>query len=123
MMWTVWIALGAIFSGLGVAIGAFGAHALKDRLTPHMLDIFETGVKYQMYHALALVLLGLLAIKVDHWMIKAAGVSFLLGIILFSGSLYGLSISDNRSLGIVTPFGGVCFLIGWAMFAISVLKF
>lgn len=123
MLWTVWIAVGAVFGGVGVALGAFGAHALKGRLTPHMLSVFEIGIKYQMYHALALVLLGLLAIKVDNWMLKASGVSFAVGILLFSGSLYGLALSDNRSLGVVTPFGGVCFLIGWIMLGISVLRF
>lgn len=112
------VSLGAFFAFLAVGLGAFGAHALKARLSPDMLAIFETGVRYQMYHALALVGLGLWAAlnpeaKSVH---KTAGL-FALGILIFSGSLYILSLSGVRAWGAVTPLGGLCFLGGWLHWA------
>ncbi|MFW7379430.1 MAG: DUF423 domain-containing protein [Oligoflexus sp.] len=122
MNWTIWMIMGSIFSGLGVAFGAFGAHALKARLSPDMLAIFEVGVRYQMYHALALLGVGLLGTRVEHIGIKVTGITFVLGIIIFSGSLYALSLSGQRFLGAITPIGGVLFLVGWISLTISLFK-
>jgi uncharacterized membrane protein YgdD (TMEM256/DUF423 family) len=104
------VALGAINAALAVAAGAFGAHGLKDRLTPHALEIFETGARYHMYHALAMVLAGVLAAR-------APGYAFQIGIVLFSGSLYALALSDVKLLGAVTPLGGLAFIVGWLWLA------
>jgi uncharacterized membrane protein YgdD (TMEM256/DUF423 family) len=99
--------LGAGFMFLAVGLGAFGAHALKNRLTPDMLAVFETGVKYQVYHALALLLLASLRGP------SKAAWCFTAGIVLFSGSLYILALTGARKWGAVTPIGGVLFLAGW----------
>lgn len=110
-------ALGAMLAMIGVAAGAFGAHALKSRLTPDMLAVFEVGVRYQLVHALALLAV---AWAITRWPGRAAlyaGVLFIAGIVLFSGSLYLLALSGERSLGAITPFGGVAFLAGWACLA------
>ena len=115
--------LGATAGFLGVALGAFGAHGLRGQVSAHMLTVFQTGVQYQMYHALALLFVGLWAERNPHlrytnW----AGGLLLLGIVLFSGSLYLMVLSGNRSLGMITPFGGVCFLSGWAILAAGLLR-
>lgn len=111
--------LGGILGFLGVAFGAFGAHALRARLSPEMLAVFETGVRYQMYHTLALLLV---AAAIGHIgnarLLTAAGWSFFGGILLFSGSLYALAVSGITTLGAVTPIGGLLFLIGWACLAV-----
>ena len=109
----LWIRLGAGFMFLAVGFGAFGAHALKTRLTPDMLAIFETGVRYQVYHALALLLLA--AVRGP----SKAGWCFAAGIVLFSGSLYILALTGVRKWGAVTPIGGVLFLIGWLILMFS----
>ena len=122
------VALGAVLGGLSVAIGAFGAHGLQGRVPPEMLTIFEVGVRYQMYHALALLLLGLFAgrgpspapLEVPPGVGPAVWL-FLVGIVLFSGSLYALVLTGTRWLGAITPIGGVAFLAGWAMFARAAL--
>jgi uncharacterized membrane protein YgdD (TMEM256/DUF423 family) len=122
------VALGAALAGLGVAVGAFGAHGLQGRVPPEMLTIFEVGVRYQMYHALALVLLGLFAgrgpspapLEVPPGVGPAAWL-FVAGIVLFSGSLYALVLTGTRWLGAITPIGGVAFLAGWAMFVRAAL--
>jgi uncharacterized membrane protein YgdD (TMEM256/DUF423 family) len=106
--------IGALAGFLGVALGAFGAHGLRGRLSPDMLAVFETGVRYHMYHALAIILVGLIAARLDGWLIRAAGWCFSAGIVLFSGSLYSLSISGITILGAVTPLGGLAFLLGWS---------
>jgi len=106
---------------LGVALGAFGAHGLRTRLGPEMLAVFETGVRYQMYHALALLVLGALAPGIAGRLATAAGWSFTAGIVLFSGSLYLLALTDVRILGAITPLGGVAFLIGWACLAYAAI--
>jgi uncharacterized membrane protein YgdD (TMEM256/DUF423 family) len=108
-----WAAIGAGLMFLTVALGAFGAHGLKTRLAPEMLAIFETGVRYQAYHALGL--LALAALKGP----DRAGWCFLVGIVLFSGSLYALALTGVRWLGAITPIGGVLFLVGWALFALK----
>ncbi len=116
------MALGAAVAGLAVAAGAFGAHALRARLSPEELLVFETAARYQMYHGLALIAAGLVA---DRWpgpLASAAGWCFLAGVLLFSGSLYGLTLSGVRMLGAVTPIGGLAFLAGWGCLAMAVLR-
>lgn len=113
--------IGALAGVVGVALGAFGAHGLRSRLSPEMLAVFETGVRYQMYHALALILLGALSPLVQGKLVTVAGWAFTVGILLFSGSLYALVLSDVRVLGAITPLGGVAFLIGWACVAIAAI--
>lgn len=113
--------IGALAGVVGVALGAFGAHGLRSRLSPDMLAVFETGVRYQMYHALALVALGALSPMVQGKLPIVAGWAFTVGILLFSGSLYALALSDVRVLGAITPLGGVAFLIGWACLAIAAI--
>lgn len=109
--------LGALFAGLAVAAGAFGTHALRGRLAPDLLDVFETAARYQMYHALALLAV---AWALDRWPSGAAtlaGWLFVAGIVVFSGSLYLLSVTGARWLGAVTPLGGAAFLAGWLALA------
>ena len=113
--------LGAVAAFLGVTLGAFGAHGLRGRLTPEMLAVFETGVRYHMYHALALILVGLVMGQMSGWLIQTAVWSFLAGILLFSGSLYALAVSGVTILGAITPIGGVAFLIGWACLAFAAI--
>jgi uncharacterized membrane protein YgdD (TMEM256/DUF423 family) len=118
-----WIAIGAIAGAVGVALGAFGAHGLKDRVSPDLLAVFETGVRYHMYHALALVAVGLLMTRgTAGWLVSTAGVLFLAGIIIFSGSLYAMTFTGARWLGAVTPLGGVCFILGWVVLAVVALR-
>lgn len=111
------IAIGALNAALAVAAGAFGAHGLRERLEPRALEIFETGARYQMYHALAMILAGLLAARFTG--ATTAGWLFLAGIAIFSGSLYALSLTDVKVLGAITPLGGVAFLAGWSWLAWS----
>jgi uncharacterized membrane protein YgdD (TMEM256/DUF423 family) len=108
------VAAGAINGAIAVAAGAFAAHALKARLEPRALEVFETGARYQMYHALAMVLCGLLAMTRPGWI-------FQVGIVLFTGSLYALALSGVKGLGAVTPFGGVAFLVAWGWMAWTAL--
>jgi len=117
----LFLGLGAISALIAVAAGAFGAHALRDRLAPDMLAVFETGARYQMYHAL-----GLLAVAwaVAHWPgpAAAAGWLFVAGTVLFCGSLYLLALTGQRWLGAITPLGGLAFLAGWAALAWAALR-
>ena len=112
---------GAVAAFLAVTLGAFGAHGLRGRLSPEMLAVFETGVRYHMYHALALILVGLIMGRMGGWLIQTAGWCFVAGIVLFSGSLYALALSGVTVLGVVTPIGGLVFLIGWACFAFAAI--
>ncbi|OJJ22059.1 hypothetical protein BKI52_08450 [marine bacterium AO1-C] len=113
---------GAIFSGLSVALGAFGAHALKALLEKNQrVDVFETAVRYQFFHALALILLGILAQQMPHKYLNNAGYAFIIGIIIFSGSLYILAITNIRWLGAITPIGGVAFIVGWVLMLLAVM--
>jgi len=105
--------LAAFFGFTGVALGAFAAHGLKDRLSAEYLAIFHTGVTYQLVHALALFGVALLAAHIPGRLVTWAGVSFAVGIMLFSGSLYLLTLTGIGKLGIITPFGGLGFLVGW----------
>ena len=117
------LAIGSVSGFISVALGAFGAHALKERLDPHMLDVFKTGVQYQFYHTFAIIAVAiLLKYFSDNSLLNYAGYLFLIGIILFSGSLYTMALTDITKLGIVTPFGGLCFLAGWALLFLSVWK-
>ena len=130
------LVLGAIFGFIGVALGAFGSHALRSKLTSERVATFETGVRYQMWHALALFVV----VIVEAWIpsggspsstlvgdrggapfLFAAGWLFAAGIVLFSGSLYALAVTHNRAWGAVTPFGGTCLLLGWAMLLFGTL--
>jgi uncharacterized membrane protein YgdD (TMEM256/DUF423 family) len=106
---------GAAMAFLAVALGAFGAHALKDRLTPDMLAIFEVGVRYQMYHALGLVGVAWAVSRWPESSAHVAGWAFIAGILVFSGSLYLLTLTGARWLGAITPLGGLAFLAGWAI--------
>jgi uncharacterized membrane protein YgdD (TMEM256/DUF423 family) len=110
----LFLACGAVAGFCGVALGAFAAHALRTRLAPDALAVFETAVRYQMLHALALVAVGLLAQRSALPAVRLAGWAFVAGIVLFSGSLFALALTGIRSLGAITPLGGVAFLVGWA---------
>lgn len=113
----------AIINGfLAVALGAFGAHGLEGKISASMLVIWEKAVQYQMFHASALLVTGLLLIKAQITQLNWAGIFFTIGIILFSGSLYAYSTTSVKFLAMITPFGGVCFLIGWVMLLVGVLK-
>lgn len=118
----LFVGLGAASAGIGVAAGAFGAHGLSSRLEPRMLEVFEVGVRYQMYHALALLAVGLVLGRSASGALTFAGYSFLVGTLLFSGSLYALSLSGISKLGAITPIGGLAFLAGWAAFAFAMLR-
>ena len=107
--------LGALFGALGVALGAFGAHALRSSLTPEGLATFEIGVRYQMYHALALLAVAWASAQWEAATVAAAGWSFVVGIVVFSGSLYVLVLTGQRWLGAVTPIGGTALIVGWAL--------
>jgi len=112
-------AIGAVLGFLSVALGAFGAHALKKVLSPDMLAVYHTGVEYQMAHSLALLLVSLATVHVPSKLLTYAGWLFVTGIILFSGSLYLLAVTGIQRLGAITPLGGLCFLAGWALLAIA----
>lgn len=105
--------LAAFFGFTGVGLGAFAAHGLKNRLSDDYLAVFHTGVTYQLFHTLALLAVALLAVHLPGRLMLWAGILFTLGIVLFSGSLYALTLSGIGKLGIITPFGGLCFLLGW----------
>ena len=114
--------IGAVINLLGVAAGAFGAHALRNRLSADMLAVFETGVRYQMYHGFAILLV---ALAIGHFgsarLLLISGWSFVGGVVLFSGSLVALALTDVRVLGAITPLGGVLFLLGWVCLALFAL--
>ena len=111
---------GAIAAFIAVALGAFGAHSLRTKLSADMLNIFEVGVRYQMYHALGLIAVAWAMTRWPAANLNAAGWAFIVGIVVFSGSLYLLSATDIRWLGAITPIGGLAFLIGWAILVWSV---
>lgn len=112
-----------IVCGLAVVLGAFGAHGLKDRLTPEMLAVFEVGVRYQFYHGLALLALTLAPARMwtSPWPHRAC-VAWIVGIAVFSGSLYLLSVTGQKWLGAITPLGGVAFILGWAFATMGAKK-
>lgn len=122
-MASTFIALGSAFGLLSVAFGAFGAHALRPRLTTEQLTVFQTGVQYQMYHALALFGLGIwLRVQPAKPWLSTAGWLFVLGIVLFSGSLYILTLTKQRKFGAITPLGGLAMIVGWLLVFLSVLQ-
>lgn len=114
--------LGSLSAGVAVALGAFGAHALKSRLSPEMLAVYETGVRYQMFHALALLAVAWACTRWPSSVVTASGWLFVVGSVLFSGSLYALALTGVRGLGAVTPIGGVAWLIGWGCLAWTACK-
>ena len=111
------VVAGALSALVAVALGAFGAHGLRGRLAPDMLNVFEIGVRYQIYHALALLVCGWAATRWPGGSVASAGWLFVAGTIVFSGSLYALALTGHRWLGAITPLGGVAFLIGWLALA------
>jgi uncharacterized membrane protein YgdD (TMEM256/DUF423 family) len=113
--------LGAVAAFLAVALGAFGAHGLRGRLSPEMLAVFQTGVQYHMSHALALILVSGIMGRMSGWLIQTAGWCFVAGIVFFSGSLYLLAVTGVTILGAVTPIGGLLFLAGWACLAFAAI--
>lgn len=119
----LWLLLSALAGFTGVALGAFAAHGLKNRLSPEHLAVFQTGSHYQLIHALALFGVALLALQVPGRLVNLAGGCFALGILLFSGSLYLLSLSGIGGLGIITPFGGLAFLAGWLCLGLAAWRF
>ncbi|ANM30614.1 membrane protein [Acidobacteria bacterium Mor1] len=118
-----WFGIGAISAGIGVAIGAFGAHGLENVVSdPGRLETFETGARYQMYHALALLAVGWAGTRWKSPLISIAGWLFLVGTLIFSGSLYLLVLTDTPILGAVTPVGGVAFISGWIALGLGALR-
>jgi uncharacterized membrane protein YgdD (TMEM256/DUF423 family) len=113
--------LGAVAAFLAVALGAFGAHGLRGRLSPEMLAVFQTGVQYHMSHALALILVSGIMGRMSGWLIQTAGWCFVAGIVFFSGSLYLLAVTGVTILGAITPIGGLLFLAGWACLAFAAI--
>jgi uncharacterized membrane protein YgdD (TMEM256/DUF423 family) len=109
----LFLSLGALSGAISVAAGAFGAHALKDRLEPRLLEVFETAARYQMYHALALCVVAWIMTVVPGRLPAISGWAFFTGTLLFSGSLYAMAFTGVRALGAITPLGGVSFLVGW----------
>jgi uncharacterized membrane protein YgdD (TMEM256/DUF423 family) len=109
--------LGALFAFLGVLAGAFGAHALRGRLTPELLQVFETGARYQLIHALGMIAAALAQERGGRPGLGLAGGLFAAGIVIFSGSLYALALTGIRGFGAITPIGGLCFLAGWLLLA------
>ncbi len=122
-MHKLFIIIGAVSGAISVILGAFGAHALQEALTASgRLETYETAVKYQMYHSLSLILLGIMMSQFDHKLMQYSGYSFLIGIIIFSGSLYVLCATGITKLGAVTPIGGVFLIAAWILLAIGVSK-
>lgn len=130
-MTRIFLAIAALLGGLAVAAGAFASHALKEKLTDRALEIFETGARYQMYHALALLLVALLCnsglqtlpYEAPPPTLVTAGIAFIVGVVIFSGSLYALSLSGIKWLGAITPLGGAAFLVGWGCLAVAAWSF
>lgn len=118
----LFLLIGAVSGGISVAAGAFGAHALRDKVEPRLLEVFETAARYQMYHALALLAVGLIASRWPSSLVSSAGWLFVAGTLFFSGSLYAMTFTGIRALGAITPIGGVCFIAGWACIALAASK-
>jgi uncharacterized membrane protein YgdD (TMEM256/DUF423 family) len=118
----IFFAVGAVSAFIAVAAGAFGAHALKGRLTPDMLAVFEVGARYQMYHALALIACAWALTRWPGKLTVTSGWLFIAGTVVFSGSLYALGLSGHRWLGAITPFGGLALLAGWGCLAAAAIR-
>ena len=122
-MFRLFVAIGSLSAMLAVGLGAFGAHVLKDRLSAPMVEVYQTAVLYHLVHAVGLVLVGLVAhLLPDSGPVRWAGWLLATGTLLFSGSLYLLTVTGIRGLGAITPLGGIAFLAGWALLAIAVLR-
>ena len=116
----VFVLLGSLSAFLGVGLGAFGAHGLKSRVAPEMLVVWQTGVQYHLIHALALLLIGILCHLIPNdSLVRYSGWALVVGTLLFSGSLYVMVLASIRSLGMITPLGGIAFLIGWLLLAVA----
>ena len=114
---------GALIGGLAVMIGAFGAHALKNQLEASgRLEVFETAVKYQFYHALAVILVGILIFNIKHSLLNYSGITFIVGTIIFSGSLYAICLTGISRFGMITPIGGVFLILGWFLLLFGIAK-
>lgn len=116
------VSLGAFLAGIGVILGAFGTHALRDRLSEKAMETWHTGVLYHMIHAVALVIVGLLCAHADTKAVRASGWLFVAGIMIFGGTLYAYSITGITAFAIVTPLGGLAFILGWMTLAVSLRK-
>ncbi len=121
-MSSTWFGMGAVAAAIGVGLGAFGAHGLKARVSPEMLAVFETGVRYHLIHALGLLAVGWAAGRWPGSWTQAAGVLMILGILLFSGSLYVMAVTGVRWLGAITPLGGLAFIAAWVSLAVSAFR-
>ncbi|HAT9135718.1 TPA: DUF423 domain-containing protein [Legionella pneumophila subsp. pneumophila] len=122
-MQKLFLIFAGLFGLLGNALGAFGAHALKTKLSPTMLAIYQAGAQYQFYHALALLAVSVLLFHIQSTWLNLSGLAFIAGILLFSGSLYLLSITGIKWIGIITPIGGLSFILGWLFLIIAVIQF
>lgn len=121
-MMKLFMLIGSLNAFLSVALGAFGAHYLKTKI-PDKIDVFQTGVHYHMIHAVALLVIALLSDKLgNNLLVNASGWAIFIGIILFSGSLYALSLTGLKVFGPITPLGGLSFLVGWILLALAALK-
>ena len=119
-MTRIFLTIASMLGGISVVFGAFASHALKDRLSANSLAIWETGTKYQMYHALALMLVAILLSRFpDSILLAIAGYAFIAGIFIFSGSLYALTLTGIKWLGAITPIGGLAFIVGWLCLALA----
>ena len=118
----IWIVIGSFMAGLSVLIGAFGAHGLKSKLTPMDLEIFETGVKYQMYHSLGLILIGIIGFHFKNDILTTPVFLLFSGTIIFSGSLYILVLTNLRWFGAITPIGGICLALGWMLLSFNLFR-
>ncbi|ADC49509.1 MULTISPECIES: DUF423 domain-containing protein [Alkalihalophilus] len=119
----LFILLGSIVMALSVAIGAFGAHGLEPRLSERMMKNYQTGVQYHMIHGIGLLIVGIVALKLtSSSMLNGAGWSFLIGIILFSGSLYAMALTGITKLGAITPIGGLAFIVGWVLLGVAAVR-
>ena len=117
-----WFSAGAVAAAIGVMLGAFGAHGLKSRVEPELLAVFETGVRYHLFHALGLLAVAWAAARWPGAWVQISGWAFVAGIVVFSGSLYLMALTGMRWLGAVTPIGGVAFILGWLALAIAALR-
>jgi uncharacterized membrane protein YgdD (TMEM256/DUF423 family) len=118
----LFLSIGSMSGALAVMLGAFGAHGLKEKLSEKMLANYMTGVEYHFYHTLALLAVGLLSMHFQSRLLTGSGWAFVIGIAIFSGSLYVMALTGITKLGAITPIGGLAFIIGWALFAVAVVK-
>ena len=116
------VIIGAALSAIGVALGAFASHSLKAKINPEQLIVYDIATRYLMYHALGILALGILAYNVPDSAVKIPGVIMLIGIFLFSGSLYLITLKGLTNLGIITPFGGMAFIASWILLAVNIFR-